>query len=278
MTLTLARSERMTTRHGASASLRTWCAPSGPAGKQTTSPARSTSSPSGVRTVGVPERTMSHSSLAASQWYGHARRPGGSSMRPPARRSAPMAAPRSASRTSKPSGVPVTGGISAWSTLKGPMTGSAVPDHEGAHVALPPQAADRAGAEQQVAAELDRPLNPAGAERAQDVAVRDAQDVVLAVRPGGGGQLGREAVAARRDVVRRLAARPAVAPQPPVRPLTADVARRDALVLAVVPLAQLLADLGAVADPGELGGVPGAAQRADEDAGEAVRAHARRQR
>ena len=40
----------------------TVCAPAGPAGKQATSPARSVRSPSGVRRVGVPSTTSSHSS------------------------------------------------------------------------------------------------------------------------------------------------------------------------------------------------------------------------
>ena len=42
------------------------CAPSGPTGKQTTSPARSVSSPSGWRNGGVPSSTSSHSSLPYS--------------------------------------------------------------------------------------------------------------------------------------------------------------------------------------------------------------------
>ena len=46
----------------------TWCAPSGPAGKQTTSPRRSTRSPSGVRAASAsPTTTSSHSSIAVME-------------------------------------------------------------------------------------------------------------------------------------------------------------------------------------------------------------------
>jgi hypothetical protein len=53
-------------RAGASAALEILCAPAGPRGKQTTSPASCTRSPSGVRTVGLPESTKSHSSSICS--------------------------------------------------------------------------------------------------------------------------------------------------------------------------------------------------------------------
>ena len=67
--------ESMRTRIGASVSLRIWCAPSLPRGKATTSPSRSTCSPSCVRSVGSPRRTITHSSFAWCVWYGPACRP-----------------------------------------------------------------------------------------------------------------------------------------------------------------------------------------------------------
>jgi hypothetical protein len=44
-----------------------------------TSPARSTRSPSGVRSVTSPSITISHSSSASSKWYGHVFSPGATS-------------------------------------------------------------------------------------------------------------------------------------------------------------------------------------------------------
>src|SRR5690242_10121000 len=56
--------ESIRTRTGASVSLRIWCAPSLPRGNATTSPWRSCCSPSCVRSVGSPRRTIAHSSFA----------------------------------------------------------------------------------------------------------------------------------------------------------------------------------------------------------------------
>jgi hypothetical protein len=58
----------MSTRTGAVVSFRTWCAPARPRTNTATSPSASTCSPSGVRSVGVPRSTMSHSSLAWWAW------------------------------------------------------------------------------------------------------------------------------------------------------------------------------------------------------------------
>ena len=54
--------ENMSTRTVSSVSFVTACAPSGPLGKQTVSHSSSTSMPSGWRSVGRPESTISHSS------------------------------------------------------------------------------------------------------------------------------------------------------------------------------------------------------------------------
>ena len=58
------RDESIRTRIGVSVPFLTWCAPSLPRGKQTTSPSFNSCSPSGERSVGAPRRTMSHSSFA----------------------------------------------------------------------------------------------------------------------------------------------------------------------------------------------------------------------
>ena len=54
--------ESIAIRSGSLSRLKTWCAPAGPTGKQTTSPASSSCSPSGSRSTGRPVRTSSHSS------------------------------------------------------------------------------------------------------------------------------------------------------------------------------------------------------------------------
>ena len=60
-------------------------------------PSSSSRSPAGVRSVGRPRRTTSHSSLAWCVWYGHKRSPASSSYMLPPRISAPMRDPTQAS-------------------------------------------------------------------------------------------------------------------------------------------------------------------------------------
>jgi hypothetical protein len=115
------------------------------------------------------------------------------------------------------------------------------------------------------AAERDGLLDPAGTERAQDVPVGHDRHV-----PVDGEDLLDHAVAARRHLVGRLAVGHAVAPQVPVGALLADRRRRDALVVAVVPLEQVLADLGRVAEAGQPGRLARAVERAREHLGERV--------
>jgi hypothetical protein len=55
--------ESMSTRTGLPVLLTIWCAPAFPRLKQTTSPSASSRSPSGVRSVGRPRRTIAHSSF-----------------------------------------------------------------------------------------------------------------------------------------------------------------------------------------------------------------------
>ena len=81
-------------------------------------------------------------------------------------------------------------------------------------------------------------------------------------------QLGNQRVDAGADVGRGLAPRAAVAPEDPIRTFFADLLRGQALVLAVVPLQQGVAALGAVSEPGQLAGVEGARERTADHAGE----------
>jgi hypothetical protein len=64
----------------------------------------------------------------------------------------------------------------------------------------------------------------------------------------------------------RLAVRAAVAPQVPVRTLLPDLRGRDPLVLPVVPLDQVVGQLGALAHAGQPAGLDGSVERAREHA------------
>ena len=76
------------------------------------------------------------------------------------------------------------------------------------------------------------------------------------------------AVGPAADVVGALAARDTVPPERPVRPLGTDLGGRPALVLAVVPLGQVLADLGSRTEARELAGLACAPQRARQNEAE----------
>ena len=97
-----------------------------------------------------------------------------------------------------------------------------------------------------------------------------AKTATVAPEPGSPGRhrqdLGDDAVGAGADLGRRLAAGAAVGPQRPVGAIDVDVGARPPLVVAVVPLEQVVAKLRPVAEAGELAGLPGAAERAAEDA------------
>ena len=74
------------------------------------------------------------------------------------------------------------------------------------------------------------------------------------------------AVDAFRHVCRSLSAGSAVAPQLPGRILDADVGGRTTFVRAVVPLDEVIADLGLVGEAGDLAGLHGASERTREHA------------
>src|SRR5215470_5018403 len=101
------------------------------------------------------------------------------------------------------------------------------------------------------------------AERAQDVAAREDQDVSV-----DGAHLRHHPVGAGPDLRGELAARAAVAEEIPVRALGVDVLARAALVAPVVPLEQIRVDLRQIAEAGPLAGVGGALERAGEDPSE----------
>ena len=111
-----------------------------------------------------------------------------------------------------------------------------VPEAHGARLALEAEHADAAGREEEAPAEGQGLLDPAGAQHAQDVAVGEDRDVAvdgqdLARRPGRSARR-------RRPPSRRSGAVP---PQKPPRAALADLRRRDALVVAVVPLEEVVA-------------------------------------
>ncbi len=85
------------------------------------------------------------------------------------------------------------------------------------------------------------------------------------------------AVHAGLDVPRLLAAGGPVAPEQPVGPVLVDLLRRDALVLAVVPLHEVGLGLGGV-ESRERGGLGGAAERAGQDERERALGEPRAQR
>ena len=80
-----------------------------------------------------------------------------------------------------------------------------------------------------------------------------------------GTNLGDNAIGARADLFRRLAARTAVAKNRPTRPSRANLFRRESFVLAIVPLDQVGLDIGKLAKPSEFAGFAGALERTRED-------------
>src|SRR5262249_18448522 len=140
-----------------------------------------------------------------------------------------------------------------------------------ARVVLVAERPETGGIEYEIASRRGREPEPARAEDSQDVAAREGEHVAV-----GGAGAGDDAVRARRDLVRRLAARTAVAEQVPVGPLGVDLDGAAALVGAVVPLEEVRLALGDGAEAGELAGAGGALERARQDPREAVAGQARR--
>src|SRR5215218_10354706 len=132
-----------------------------------------------------------------------------------------------------------------------------IPEPEYAALALEAEVADRGGAESEPAARLRRELDPAGADHAQEVPMREQRDVAAR-----GERTLDHPVGAGAGVLERLAARRPVAPDVPAGPLLPDLERGPPLVLAVAELAQVLQDLGALSEARQLAGVPRALHRA----------------
>jgi hypothetical protein len=86
------------------------------------------------------------------------------------------------------------------------------------------------------------------------VAVGDGQPVTLDVR-----EALERAIDAGADLRRRLTAGTAAAPEVPVGIVALpDLGRRESLVLAVLPLDEVVADLGRLAEAGDLRSLAGA--------------------
>src|SRR5580765_4904803 len=80
-----------------------------------------------------------------------------------------------------------------------------------------------------------------------------------------GANLGDNAIGARADLFRRLAARTAVSKHRPTGPRQADLLCLESLVLAIVPLDQVGLDIGKLAKASEHAGFAGALERTSED-------------
>src|SRR6476660_2958312 len=135
------------------------------------------------------------------------------------------------------------------------------PDHGGA--VLVSERAQRSRAKREQGAILGRKPQPASGQYAQHVAVTERDPVAI-----GGADLAEHTVGARPDVRGRLPIRAAVAPQAPTGALPVDLRGGEALIVAVVPLAQVLLDLDLLFQTGELAGLDGALQRARQHEGE----------
>src|SRR5438105_11128434 len=135
-----------------------------------------------------------------------------------------------------------------------------VPELEQVAAVALPQDAEGGRIQVQPGARLQRQLEEDDAQHAQEVPVAEDYDRGGAARFQGLEKAGRPAS----NVLRRLAARAAVAPEVPVRALGVDLAAGDALVVAVVPLHQQRFR-GRVREAGEDGGAARPLVRAAED-------------
>src|SRR5262249_14991791 len=134
-------------------------------------------------------------------------------------------------------------------------------DHPGG--VLVAEHADRRGAEGEEPSVAGRQPEPARREDPQHVGVGEQRHVA-----GGGRRAVDDAPGALADLLHRLALGDARRPHRPAGLHGADLRRGPALVDPVVPLAQVVGDLGGVAVSGEAARLPRARQRAREDEGE----------
>src|SRR5436190_970816 len=145
-----------------------------------------------------------------------------------------------------------------------------VPASDHRQVVLVREGAQSARVERQQRSVLGPEPEPAGGEHAQHVTVAERDRVAV-----GGADLRHDPIGAQADVGGGLAIRAAVTPQAPARPPRLDLERRDALVVAVVPLTEVVADLRPLGEAGELAGLDRAAKRAREDEREGASSKAR---
>src|SRR6516164_5203075 len=122
-------------------------------------------------------------------------------------------------------------------------------DHWLAEVVLVSQDAEGGGAQHKVAPPNRVEAEPAGSEHAQEMRTRKQQNVAVDGAHAADDALGR-----------RLAARAAVAEQPPIGVLLEYLRGAPALVVAVVPFHQIRIEFRPVAKTRQLAGPDGALQ------------------
>src|SRR5215217_1428253 len=135
----------------------------------------------------------------------------------------------------------------------------AVPVEDGGGASFPAEDGDGGGVEDEVAAFGDVQFKPAGGEGPQRVRVAEDEDVA---RDGGDARA--DSVQAGRHLRGRFTAGYRIVPDRPARDGLADLRGRDAFVVAVVPLDEVVVDLG-VGVAGEFGRTTGALPGRRED-------------
>src|SRR5215218_9043246 len=141
--------------------------------------------------------------------------------------------------------------------------GRLVPDADDGGLALVAEDADRRRVEREEPARVRLEVEPAGREHAQDVAVRE-DGRVAGERP----KLVDHPIRPRADVVSSLPAGNAALPERPAWALFADLGRGSPLIVAVVPLAQVVPPLRDVAVAGEPARLRSALEGARQDESE----------
>src|SRR5215208_7112322 len=151
--------------------------------------------------------------------------------------------------------------------------GRLVPDADDGGLALVAEDADRRGVEREEPARVRLEAEPPGREDAQDVAVREDGAVA-----GERAKLFGHPVSPHTDLSSRLAAGDAAPPERPAWALLADLGRGSPLVVAVVPLAQVVPPLRDVAVAGEPARLRSALEGALQDESELPLAEVRAER
>src|SRR5690242_7564105 len=119
--------------------------------------------------------------------------------------------------------------------------------HEDRRAVLVAERTERSGAEAEETAVLRAEADPPGADHPQHVPVTEEDHVATRL-----ARLGDHPVGPRAHVGRGLPVGGAVAPQAPARVALMDLGGGDALIVAVIPLAEVVADLRPLPEPGQL--------------------------